>query len=282
LKKNKFSSKKKPWCNYCWIKFKDMKAYQRHRQILHPKLIKSKNGESSADVKVKDEVISDEDNPNKKSPRKESIATSYESTMNIVKPIGPVNVVAQVEEGFEIHDIPHNRSHVVSKVPTLRYENPGKFRKLERRRNMRVHKANFSVRENINDEINVSIDDIISESSVILEGVEKNKIKQEDELTPADAPESESKESLDMESDLFDTLDSVLMSSDNETSDHEMEPPRKKFKEDVKPKRIILEKESKIKSGDENEEGEGKIQEKEVKKETEEDFIHPNYSPGAY
>ena len=36
--KKKFTSKKKPWCNYCWLKFKDIKQYQLHRKTLHPNL----------------------------------------------------------------------------------------------------------------------------------------------------------------------------------------------------------------------------------------------------
>ena len=36
--KKKFTAKKKPWCNYCWLKFKDIKQYQLHRKTLHPNL----------------------------------------------------------------------------------------------------------------------------------------------------------------------------------------------------------------------------------------------------
>merc|ERR1712183_337723 len=98
IKKNKFSSKKKPWCNFCWIKFRDMKSYQRHRQTLHPTLV---NPNRTEDLKVKDEVISEgEENNCKKSPRKESqTAISKTTTIHIVKPNEPVSVFARVEEG---------------------------------------------------------------------------------------------------------------------------------------------------------------------------------------
>ena len=36
--KKKFTAKKKPWCNYCWLKFNDIKQYQLHRKTLHPNL----------------------------------------------------------------------------------------------------------------------------------------------------------------------------------------------------------------------------------------------------
>ena len=247
-KKKKLSNKKKPWCNFCWIKFKDVKQYQRHRQILHPELVKSAIQEISEDVKVKDENISEEDNSGKKSPRKDPVTSAHVHIINTVKPSGPVNVIARVEEGFEIRDIPNTRSHVLSKIQTLRYENPGKFKKLERRRNMRIHKANISAHETVSDEINASIDDLVSKSPIILEGVEEN-IVMKDELKLDNEGRSEPDEKTDMniDSDLFDSLDSVLMSSDNETSDTEiMEPAKKKFKEDIKTKRIVLEKELEV------------------------------------
>ena len=36
--KKKFTAKKKPWCNYCWLKFKDIKQYRLHKKTLHPNL----------------------------------------------------------------------------------------------------------------------------------------------------------------------------------------------------------------------------------------------------
>lgn len=38
-KKKGLVSKKKPWCNYCWIKFKDQTSYQQHRRAVHPELV---------------------------------------------------------------------------------------------------------------------------------------------------------------------------------------------------------------------------------------------------
>ena len=38
IKRKKFTAKKKPWCNYCWLKFKDFKQYQLHRKKFHSNL----------------------------------------------------------------------------------------------------------------------------------------------------------------------------------------------------------------------------------------------------
>ena len=42
IKKRKLTFQKKPWCNYCWIKFKNIKEYQLHRKACHPNLILKK------------------------------------------------------------------------------------------------------------------------------------------------------------------------------------------------------------------------------------------------
>ena len=38
IKRRKLTAKKKPWCNYCWLKFKDFKQYQLHKKKFHPNL----------------------------------------------------------------------------------------------------------------------------------------------------------------------------------------------------------------------------------------------------
>ena len=93
-KRSKFTSKKKPWCNYCWIKFKNTREYQLHKKALHtnlasrtpPIIVPTENDDASHESKT-------------------------------------VNLHDKGEEGEEIVDRPmRNVEATCSKSPIIRYQ----------------------------------------------------------------------------------------------------------------------------------------------------------------
>lgn len=96
--KKKFTAKKKPWCNYCWLKFKDIKQYQLHRKTFHPNLA----------TQASTVPITETDSQSREGEQKEHKT---------------VSLLDKGEEGEEIVDKPVlNVESNSSKLPLIRYE----------------------------------------------------------------------------------------------------------------------------------------------------------------
>ena len=81
-KYKKITHSKKPWCNYCWIKFKNVKEYREHREICPNK--PSPNNSTNQLGSEKDATLMDEN---------ESVLQSRCKS--------PIKIETKVDEGKE-------------------------------------------------------------------------------------------------------------------------------------------------------------------------------------
>ena len=118
VKKNLLTAKKKPWCNFCWIKFNDLKQYQLHKRTLHPNLSMKTFKEAQNSRKGKSVV---------KRKLKQRIALHSKK----------VSILDKDEEGEKIVDLDKINTQNIVRLSPLKYsQSIASTYKLEKRRSI--------------------------------------------------------------------------------------------------------------------------------------------------